>query len=55
MNTENNYGRLFSQIRIEKNLSLTDLAEDGLSRSLIGRFEKGQTKISADRFFSFTV
>lgn len=51
MNTENNYGRLFSQIRIEKNLSLTDLAEDGLSRSLIGRFEKGQTKISADRFF----
>ncbi|MFT8878131.1 MAG: helix-turn-helix domain-containing protein [Oenococcus sp.] len=48
---KSDYGPLFGKIRQEKNLSLTDLEEEGLSRSFIGKFEKGETKISADRFF----
>ena len=44
------YGELFKQIRIEKGLSLADLADADISPSFIGKFERNQSRISADWF-----
>lgn len=43
------YGEIFNYLRKNKGLTLKELAEDGISVSLIAQFEKGQSKISFDR------
>ena len=44
-----NYGATFKRLREDKGLKIVDLEQPSISRSLIGKFEKGQTRISADR------
>lgn len=43
------YGATFKKIREDKGLKIVDLEQANISRSLIGKFEKGQSRISADR------
>lgn len=44
-----NYGATFKRLREDKGLKIVDLEQPSISRSLIGKFEKGHTRISADR------
>lgn len=44
------YGTTFQNIRLSKGLKLTDLADERISASFIGKFEKNQTRMSLDRF-----
>lgn len=50
-NMEKNYGKIFKDIRTGKNLTLKDVATDGLSLSFLSKFERGQTDIALTRFF----
>ena len=43
------YGATFKRIREDKGLKIVDLEQENISRSLIGKFEKGQSRLSADR------
>ena len=43
------YGATFKRLREDKGLKIVDLEQVNISRSLIGKFEKGQTRMSADR------
>ncbi len=43
------YGQTFKRLREDKGLKIIDLEQSNISRSLIGKFEKGQSRISADR------
>lgn len=43
------YGATFKRLREDKGLKIVDLEQPSISRSLIGKFEKGKTRISADR------
>lgn len=43
------YGETFKKIREDKGLKIVDLEQSHISRSLIGKFEKGQSRMSADR------
>ncbi|MFT8813484.1 hypothetical protein [Oenococcus sp.] len=45
-----NYGATFQSIRLDKNIKLSELAEAGITASFIGKFEKGQTRMSVDKF-----
>ena len=46
------YGKLISQLRYDKNLSIKDLCANQLSRSAYFRFTKGETQTSVETFFS---
>ncbi|MCC7669040.1 MAG: helix-turn-helix transcriptional regulator [Leuconostoc pseudomesenteroides] len=43
------YGATFKRLREDKGLKIVDLEQPNISRSLIGKFESGQTRMSADR------
>lgn len=43
------YGATFQKIREEKGLKRSDLADDSVSASMIGKFERGDSRLSFDR------
>lgn len=49
------YGATFKRLREDKGLKIVDLEQPNISRSLIGKFERGQTRMSAMMSFYFLV
>lgn len=48
----NNYGSVFRNVRLNKNLSLKDIAEGSISISFLSKFERGESDISLSNFYS---
>ncbi|MCP1639090.1 Rgg/GadR/MutR family transcriptional activator [Streptococcus gallinaceus] len=46
-----NYGEIFKEFRLNKQLTLTELADDQVSVSQLSRFERGESDLSISKFF----
>lgn len=46
-----NYGSFFRQLRVNKNLSISSLADEYISKGMISKFERNESDISVSRFF----
>lgn len=46
-----NYGSFFRQLRMNKNLSISSLADEHISKGMISKFERDESDISVSRFF----
>lgn len=46
-----NYGSFFRQLRMNKNISISSLADEHISKGMISKFEREESDISVSRFF----
>lgn len=48
---DRDYGRFFRQLRTDKNISISSLADEYISKGMISKFERNESEISVSRFF----
>lgn len=48
---ESNYGTFFRKLRTDKNISISSLADEHISKAMISKFERNKSEISVSRFF----
>lgn len=48
---ESNYGTFFRKLRTDKNISISSLADEYISKAMISKFERNKSEISVSRFF----
>ncbi len=46
-----NYGSFFRKLRLDKNISISSLADEFISKGMISKFERDESEISVSRFF----
>lgn len=47
----NNFGSFFRKIRTDKNISISSLSDEYISKGMISKFERNESEISVSRFF----
>ena len=47
-----NLGRIFKSFREARHISLTEATEEEFSKSMLSRFENGQSELSAQKLFT---
>lgn len=50
-NMDTNFGPFFRKIRMDKNISISSLADEHISKGMISKFERNDSEISVSRFF----
>lgn len=48
---ESNYGSFFRKLRTDKNISISSLADEYISKGMISKFERDESEISVSRFY----
>lgn len=48
---DTNFGAFFRRIRMDKNISISSLADEYISKGMISKFERNESEISVSRFF----
>lgn len=48
---KNSYGTFFRKLRQDKNISISSLADEYISKGMISKFERDESEISVSRFF----